>query len=578
MPPWAAEAAPRAPASSAAAAAGRNGRHGFPPVRRSMHSTAPWRSDRQREVLLGPGTPIAESLEQLARDRPPWLGVAEYRPFGSLLLVADLAAVVDAAGLSGDCASQLACSVACGLVRQHSELVYGFACQPGHRRWHRLAALELVLQETDAAPALLQDALAAQSLVVQVDGTAHTVPVSARAARLPADHVQVTLRGLPTCYAREGVLEALLRGCGYTPESAMVVHERAGVASLSGGEVVRVPVLDMTVGVVHVDREDALLRNLPARLLHPGGAWVIEVQVESAVLRSSTPLLRSPPPPRPARPTVAASGGQQHLSRVFVAHGVTAEVVAGAAGPVADEVLRMARQPGDRRGLGDASVAAPLAPSPPLPPPAPPASAAGASPPELPMPQAAPLPQVPLDDPVFDAACQLLVEEADLQSGEAQQVVLAVRAHAPSAYGSSAGVTRPAQLSRELRQALHAQASSLVGEEQAAPLLVLPSLPATVDELLSEGSGSEGEGPPAAPVQQQPPPGQRRRLDSAPSGSGVAAPAAPSAPAAPPSAQPRRSSRPLQRPQPFWMPSTPQQPRKPAAGSQPSGKGRGRPQ
>ena len=582
MPPWAAAAAPPAAARSRDAEPGPNRR--FPPKSAARHfapsTAASWRSLRQPEVLLGPGTPIFESLEHLARARPPWLGVAEFRPFGSLLLVADLAAVVDAAGLSGDGASQLACRVACGLVREHSDLVYGFASQPGGNRWHRLAELELVLQETEGAPTLLLAVLAAQSLVVQVDGTPHTVPVSVRAARLPADHVQVTLRGLPSCYARAGVLEALLHGCGYAPASAVVVHERAGVASLTGGVVERVPVLDMAVGVVHVDREDPLLRNLPAFLVHPGGAWQIEVLVEGAVLRSSSPLLRPPPPPRPAVPPADGSTGR-HLDRVFAANGVTPEVVAAAAAPVAAEALRTARPPGDRRGLGVAAAAAPPAPPPPASaaPPAAAASAAAAAAvasPDLPMPQADPVPDVPLDDPVFSAACQLLMDEADLRRDEAQQVVLAVRAHAPSAYRSSAGAERPAQLSRELRHALHAQASSLVGEVQAAPLLVVtPSLPASVDELLEDGSVGEGagEGSPARPP--PPPPGSRSRPAAAPPRSG--APAA-AAPAAATTALPRRTPRHSQSPRPFWEAPTPLQPRETAAGSTPRGRGRGKPQ
>ena len=169
----------------------------------------------------------------------------------------------------------------------------------------------------------------------------------------------------------------------------------------------------------------------------------------------------------------------------------------------------VARTPGDRTGLGFARAAAPggaAAPGPVLP--APSALAPQVPPPpQEPMPPAEPAPSVPMDEPGFDAACELVGDALDgCSAAEVQRIVLQARAAAPAAYEAAVQATTPSSLPRAFRAALYAQARVMVGAQLAGPLEVpgpvdVEGLPGSAAELLglpppsvAAGHSRRGEG------------------------------------------------------------------------------------
>lgn len=155
------------------------------------------------------------------------------------------------------------------------------------------------------------------------------------------------------------------------------------------------------------------------------------------------------------------------------------------------------------------------------------------------MPPAAPEAAEPLDEPGFDAACQLVLDAVDgCAAGEARAAVQLARLAVPAAYAEAAQASTPGGLPRAFRVAVHAQAQLRFGEARAEALRVLPregvgGLPADTDELLGL-QDMVAEPPAPSLVAARPPrPSQARGRRSAAAGS----PSASSTPT------PRRSSR-----------------------------------
>lgn len=110
------------------------------------------------------------------------------------------------------------------------------------------------------------------------------------------------------------------------------------------------------------------------------------------------------------------------------------------------------------------------------------------------MPAAEPLPVWPLDEPVFGAAVEYVLDCCDLGQEDARCVVSAMRQHHPEAYGACLQASRMSQLSSEFRFVLASQAAGLLGEEVAASLRP-PSVSGDSDEVESDdGVGEDGAG------------------------------------------------------------------------------------
>ena len=109
------------------------------------------------------------------------------------------------------------------------------------------------------------------------------------------------------------------------------------------------------------------------------------------------------------------------------------------------------------------------------------------------MPAAEPLPVWPLDEPVFGAAVEYVLDCCELGQEDAHRVVAAMRQHHPEAYGTCLQASRMSQLSSEFRFVLASQAAGLLGEEVAASLRP-PSVCGDLDEVGSDdGEGEDGE-------------------------------------------------------------------------------------
>lgn len=468
-------------------------------------------------------THVLQALAELSRGDGDYLGTTQFQAPGCMRLVLDFeAATVQApAAVVGEGGSEARGRFLARLLhatmRQNADWLAGVVAAPPRQQYHRLSSIHALPRRCAEAQRSFVAAVQSQSVSVQVADHEFAVPVRAVLGHLPADHCRLVVKGLPPNYAISGVTEALLQAAGYGSDSSVaVVHERAGLLSAAGlvgeeGEF-SVPVLDTVVAVVLVPRACAGLPMLPRTLA--GSGWEASIVVEEGIVPTGQLVLRQAAtvPPAASLPPVMHPGVRPGMARVYASGGMTS--VAGTSVAAAGA----GKTPGDRTGLGfgpaaaagGASAAAPVEPAPPGVAPQPP------PPPQEPMPPAEPAPSVPMDEPGFDAACELVGDALDgCTVGEVQQVVLQARSVAPSAYAEAAQVTTSSSLPRAFRAALHAQAQVLLGAQRAGPLVVpepvdMEGLPGSADELLGlplpgAAAGSSraavgGVAPPPAPA------------------------------------------------------------------------------
>lgn len=87
------------------------------------------------------------------------------------------------------------------------------------------------------------------------------------------------------------------------------------------------------------------------------------------------------------------------------------------------------------------------------------------------MPAAEPLPLPPLDEPVFGAAMEYLLDCCEgIAEQDAQRVVMAVRQFNPEVYAASRGASSMSGLAPDFRFVLASQAAGILGEDVAAVL------------------------------------------------------------------------------------------------------------
>lgn len=430
------------------------------------------------------------------------------------------------------------------------------------RQYHELSSVHALPRRTDEAERLLVEALQTQCLSVQVDAAEYRVPVRSVLGHLPADHCRVVFRHVPPEAALAGFTEAVLAAAGYGELSGVsVVQERCAVAPAVGVEDFSLPVLDTVVATVRVPAEHAGLPGLPRAI--PACGYLMTVEVEVSVVPAGQLVLRQLVPAQAGLPEVQHPGVRPSMARVYAAAGIQRQPPVGGAAVAA---LGGALPPGARTGLGfvpaaagaagPAAVAAAMpdavavgadalpdadgvAAAPAAVGPVPPAPLAAHAGPQEPMPPAAPEAPEPLDEPGFDAACQLVLDAVDgCTAGAAKAVVQLGRLAVPAAYADAAQASTPGGLPRAFRVAVHAQAQLRFGAARAEALRVLPregvgDLPANADELLGL-QDMVAEPPAPSLVAARPPrPSQARGRRSAAAGS-------PSASSAPVS---RRSSR-----------------------------------
>lgn len=432
--------------------------------------------------------PYAEAFRRVRRSDAPDLGVERFKALGCMDLLVDLQTALDelqcgVEGAAGSDALRMALmqQLLDALQSQHAALLRGWAGAPKQSEWRQLRKVRFVVHTTEAAQAALLAAAQDQRLTVRVGDAEVALPVIPVAARLPADHAQIEMRGVPDDCAREGVTEAVLAAAGYGPEQGVTVaHERLGMVRGPTGEPQRLGRLDMVVAVVATPRGDGLLQRLP-RLVQLGGQEVsIEVQ---ASLTLPAVQLSGAAMPRQRGPV---------LDRVGAAHGLTRQVRAAGPPPIAEEAARRALLPGSRSGVGFAPqvAAAPPPPPPrPLPAPLPPPSL-----PDIEVPDAPPLPELPLDEPVFGAAVEYLQEATELTQDEMHEVVLDVRRRNPAEYTECRGASRVGDLPVSLKMALHRQARNCFGARGGLPRSVSDAWEQGEETGSEAGAVSEGEG------------------------------------------------------------------------------------
>ena len=467
-------------------------------------------------MVAGPAATAFERAADALFTTSEYLSYTEeYRPAGCLSLNLHVGEVLDGWGdqpLEGEVRAALCSDLVAAVIRQHQGLIAGLATYVRPTEWGLADWLQFAARGGEAAEGLLLEVLQAQALSVEVQGRRVAIPAAPAVARLPPGHVQVTFRGVPFFYARQGFSEAMLAAAGYSAaRGTCVAHERPGFQV--GPDRVRltgVPALDTVVSVVRTPPGDPALHQLPRGLQLGGVVVSISVQ-DGVVVGAGRPIRRTP--------AAAAPGTRRDatMARLGAAHGLTSAVLAAAPPLVADLLEPLSRAPGARGGLG--FVPAGSAPPPPPPPPPPRAAAAPAPSlaPEFPMPDAEPPPAPPPDEPVFGAAAQLV--EDFFSSEEAAQLVVAVRTQQPAVYAACAGASRPGDLSAGFRCALYTQAVALFGEQRALPLAparaAAACLPASVlgavgsdgEEEVAPHAAGEGSGaPPGLQVLPTPPP------------------------------------------------------------------------
>ena len=524
---------------------------------------------------------VARAVREAAsRSDADFLDAELFQTRGCMRLVLDLEAAVavvpeEVAGAAGSAArGRFLCRVLHATMQQHVDWLAGVAAAPSRRQYHELSSVHALPRRGDQAEARLVRALREQFIPVQVADVDCRVPVRSVLGHLPADHCRLVLRHVPPEAAVVGVTEAVLAAAGYGEQSGVVVvHERAAVAPAVGWEGFSLPVLDTVVATVRVPPEHVGLPRLPRAL--PAGGYLMTAEVEDSVVPTGQLVLRQLRPVQDDLPEVQHPGVRPAMARVYASGGLQRQpaVAGGPAGPSG------ARPPGVRTGLGFVPAAAAAAALPAVPAAAaaaaipavpaaaaaagllaqpagaaaaaaPAAAAAGAAPPLPPpaaragpqelMPPAAPEAQVPLDEPGFGAACQLVLEGVDDSTpGEAQVVVQQARTAAPAAYADAAQAATPGELPRAFRVALHAQACLQFGRDRAEPLRVLApegldGLPEDADALLGlqdMAADLPADPPAAALVAAQPPelvaPPARRQRTAAGRPPAAAAPPAP---------------------------------------------------
>lgn len=463
---------------------------------------------------------VVAALEHFAGSRPPRLDCLEPPVLDSIYLRADVAALTEMAGLEAGAEGSVERAVwtarlVAAVREQNADLIAGLAKPPPKDKWGYIRSLVLVPQSSPQATVRLTEALQAQSLTVELDGHARQLSVQPIPGEMPAGYMRLVITGLPQGYARVGLTERLLQAVGHGSDEVSVVFERAGRVGLPEGTGLAVdalPDLSRVVAVVKaISPGGHRLPKLP-RVLRTAD-WVATISVQTAALSDLTPTLAAhrrqrggrrpdapshPPPPASASPTPPFG----NLTGVFASSGITPEVLALGPEPLAPKAVRMARQPGDMRGLGSGALAAgsthtpfvpavaspteheeepmPDAPALPLQPP----------PPELTM-QPAPLLEELPSDPGFGVACGWVLDETDLCQEEAQRAVLSASTMQPQAWEAAAGTTRSPDLPVAFRRAIHTQLAATHGAAVASALEVtLPQGLTAGAEMLGEDEGA----------------------------------------------------------------------------------------
>lgn len=417
--------------------------------------------------------PFLTAAEQLYSANHDYLSdCTPYSAVGCLALSLHLGEVVDGwewGDQEGDREAQgrLAFDLCAAVLAQYKHVLVGPSSAPHRSQWARVSWLHMVVRPGEEAQNWLVATAQAQALDVEVQGRAVAVPARPVAARLPPGHVQVVFRGVPFYYARSGFTAAVLGAAAYSLEQGVVVvHERAGLVHGPSGENLGAPSLDVVVAVVRAPEGDPALHFLPEAFCL--GQQVVHVEVEGCVEQGLHLSLRAEPP----TPAVGAPR-EGVLARVYAQHGITPAVLAAAPPLLADVVGQRAQRPGSQAGLGFAQAGGRTpqprfvrAPPPAPPPPPPPRPAA-----EFPMPAAEPLPLPPLDEPVFGAAMEYILDCCEgINELDAQRVVMAVRQFNPEVYAASRGASTMAGLGPHFRFVLASQAAGILGEEMAAVL------------------------------------------------------------------------------------------------------------
>ena len=413
------------------------------------------------------------AAERLYSSQPEYLSdCTRYNAVGCLALSLNLGEVVDSwdwgdRGSDRDAQGRLAFDVCSAVLARYKHMLVGPSSSPHRSQWSRVTWLHMVVRPGEEAQNWLVATAQAQALDVEVQGRAVAVPARPVAARLPPGHVQVVFRGVPFYYSRPGFTAAVLGAAAYGLEQGVVVvHERAGLVHGPSGEKLGAPSLDVVVAVVRAPEGDPALQFLPASFCL--GQQVVSVEVQGCVAQGLHFSLRVEAP---------AAGPRSHregaLTRVYEQHGITPAVLAAAPPLLADVVGQRAQRPGSQAGLGFAQAggrapgpcfvrAQPAAP----PPPPPPRPAA-----EFPLHDAEPLLLPPLDEPVFGAAMEYILDCCDgISEQDAQRVVMAVRQFHPETYAASRGTSSMSGLAPPFRLVLASQAAGILGEELAAVL------------------------------------------------------------------------------------------------------------
>lgn len=430
-------------------------------------------SSPRRELGRAASAPYLAAAEQLhtARQHEFLSDCTPYGAVGCLALSLNLGEVVDswewgAQGGDREARGRLAFDICSAVLGQYKHVLVGLSSAPNRSQWCRVTWLHMVVRPGEEAQNWLVATAQAQAFTVEVQGRAVAVPARPVAARLPPGHVQVVFRGVPFYYARPGFTTAVLGAAAYSLEQGVVVvHERPGIVRGPSGESLEAPSLDVVVAVVRAPEGDPALQLLPAAFCL--GQQVVQVEVEGCVEQGLHLSLRT------EAPAAAAVGARREgvLTRVFEQHGITSAVLAAAPPLVADIVGLRAQRPGSQVGLGFAP-AGDRGPQPRFvrghpqgpPPPPPPRPAA-----EFPMPAAEPLLLPPLDEPVFGAAMEYILDCCDgVSEQDAQRVVMAVRQFHPEVYAASAGASGMGGLDPTFRLVLASQATGILGEDMAA--------------------------------------------------------------------------------------------------------------
>lgn len=168
----------------------------------------------------------------------------------------------------------------------------------------RATACELQFHGTDLAIESRQ-ALADQGCIVLNTSLGEVVlPVRSVAGRIPSDHAQLHLHGLPAEFNRKGVVSAILACAGYGSTSVVKAEFGGELPAALATDHPTVVRGDVVVGVVSVPQADPNFQQLPRCFYDHGSGLRIGVSVQSHRGKRQAQQQASSPdsPPASARP------------------------------------------------------------------------------------------------------------------------------------------------------------------------------------------------------------------------------------------------------------------------------------